>query len=36
MILAMAGINEEEFDQCIETLKIWGSRPDAAFWFAMC
>ena len=36
MILATAGIDEEEFDQCIEALKTWGCRPDAAFWFAMC
>jgi SAM-dependent methyltransferase len=36
MILATAGINEEEFDQCIEALKSWSIRPDAAFWFAMC
>jgi SAM-dependent methyltransferase len=36
MILATAGIDEEEFDRCIEALKIWGARPDAAFWFAMC
>jgi SAM-dependent methyltransferase len=36
MILATAGINEEEFDQCIEALKSWSTRPDAAFWFAMC
>lgn len=36
MILATAGIDDREFDQCVEALKTWGTRPDAAFWFAMC
>ncbi len=36
LILATAHVNEQAFDQAIDSLKDWSRRPDAAFWFAMC
>ncbi len=35
-ILSTAHIEEDAFDHAIEALMSWGTRPDAAFWFAMC
>jgi SAM-dependent methyltransferase len=36
VILATAHIEPEFFDRAIATLRSWSTRPDAAFWFAMC
>jgi len=36
LILSTSHIEEEFFDQAIAALRTWGTRPDAAFWFAMC
>lgn len=35
-ILSAAQIEEDAFDHAIEALMRWATRPDAAFWFAMC
>ena len=35
LILSTAHIEEESFDDGINSLKTWSRRPDAAFWFAM-
>jgi SAM-dependent methyltransferase len=35
LILSTAHIEEESFDDGINSLKTWRRRPDAAFWFAM-
>ncbi len=35
LIVSTAHIEEESFDDGIESLKTWSRRPDAAFWFAM-
>jgi SAM-dependent methyltransferase len=36
LILSTAHVQESSFDQTIAALKTWSTRPDAAFWFAMC
>jgi hypothetical protein len=36
LILATAHIQEDAFDRAMTVLKTWTTRPDAAFWFAMC
>jgi hypothetical protein len=36
LILATAQIDPETFDGAIAALREWSTRPDAAFWFAMC
>ena len=36
LILSTSHIEEDAFDQAIEALEIWSTRPDAAFWFAIC
>jgi SAM-dependent methyltransferase len=36
VIRATAHIEPEFFDQALAELRSWGTRPDAAFWFAMC
>ena len=36
LILATAHIQEDAFDQAIADFMTWSTRPDAAFWFAMC
>jgi ubiquinone/menaquinone biosynthesis C-methylase UbiE len=35
-ILATAQVEETFFDQAISELRAWSTRPDSAFWFAMC
>jgi hypothetical protein len=36
LILSTAHIEEDTFDEAMGALKTWSTRPDAAFWFAMC
>jgi SAM-dependent methyltransferase len=36
LILSTAHLPEKAFDLAIEGLYDWSTRPDAAFWFAMC
>jgi SAM-dependent methyltransferase len=36
IILSTAHIEPEFFDQALAALRSWSTRPDAAFWFAMC
>jgi SAM-dependent methyltransferase len=36
VILATAHIEPEFFDRALAELQTWGTRPDSAFWFAMC
>jgi len=36
VILSTAHIEPEFFDQALAALRTWSTRPDAAFWFAMC
>jgi ubiquinone/menaquinone biosynthesis C-methylase UbiE len=35
-IQATTGIDDGQFDDALGALRTWGSRPDAAMWFAMC
>jgi hypothetical protein len=35
-IVAMAQLEEVAFDEAVSQLKRWSTRPDAAFWFAVC
>jgi SAM-dependent methyltransferase len=36
VILSTAHIEPEFFDGALAALRSWSTRPDAAFWFAMC
>jgi hypothetical protein len=36
LILYTRPLEADSFDQAIEALMSWGTRADAAFWFAMC
>ena len=36
LILSAAHLEENAFDQAVAALETWSTRPDAAFWFAMC
>jgi SAM-dependent methyltransferase len=36
LILSTGHFEEESFDQAIAALNDWSTRPDAAFWFAIC
>ena len=35
-ILATGGVDAAGFTEGLATLRAWGKRPDAAFWFARC
>ena len=34
-ILSQALLDRASLEQALEALRVWGRRPDAAFWFAM-